>query len=332
MIIDTKPPTVLLSAESGQGGQVTARWEISDPQLKPDSLMLQYRIGSNGQWQQIAIGEKDSTITETTNSGEVTWWPMPGTQDIAIRAEVSDLAGNKAVGHAQVKLGQGGDAPAGVSKNNSNSESQAVTANANPRVGNQYRPGSISTNQRNPELAFLPLGETPRMVNSRSFTLEYDLQAVGPSGVSRVELFGTRDGGRTWRSFGIDGDNRSPMTVRVDEEGIYGFRIAVTSGAGLGDPPPKSGDKPAVWIGVDLTRPTAKITSAEFGSGNNENNLVILWEASDKMLAEKPATLYYSAQPGGPLDAHRREPGKHRPLLRGPSTARFLRSSIFALK
>ena len=152
----------------------------------------------------------------------------------------------------------------------------------------------------NPYLAYLPPNEKPRMVNSRIFELDYDLQSVGPSGVSRVELFGTRDGGRTWRSFGIDSDNRSPMTVRVDEEGLYGFQIVVTSGAGLGDPPPKSGDKPSIWIGVDLTRPAAKITSVEFGSGNDENKLVIAWEASDKMLAEKPVTLYYSAQPGGP--------------------------------
>jgi hypothetical protein len=89
------------------------------------------------------------------------------------------------------------------------------------------------------------------------------------------------------------------MTVRVEEECLYGFRIVVISGAGLGDPPPKSGDKPSIWIGVDLTRPTAKITSAEFGSGNNENKLVIAWEVSDKMLADKTVTLYYSAQLGG---------------------------------
>jgi hypothetical protein len=301
VVIDSKPPILLLSAEAGQGGQVTARWEISDPHLKTDSLSLQYRLASGGSWQRVAISDKDSSATETTLTGEASWWPTPGVQDIEVRAEISDAAGNKAVGHAQVKPGSGGNASSGVvNDDNASRPSKPVAAGANPRVGNQYQPGTISSNQRDPEMSYVPLGEKPRMVNSRTFELEYDLQSVGPSGVSRVELFGTRDGGRTWRSYGIDGDNRSPMTVRVEEEGIYGFEIVVTSGAGLGDPPPKSGDKPSIWIGVDLTRPTAKITSAEFGTGGNENKLLILWEANDKMPAEKPIALYFSAHPGGP--------------------------------
>jgi hypothetical protein len=326
VVIDTKPPTVLLSAESGPGGQITARWEIYDPHLKPDSLSLQYRTSTNGPWQPVAVSDKDLTNAETTQSGEVTWWPTPGTQEVIVRAEVSDTVGNKAVGHAQVKLGPGGNTssdspkeavkkdsplPLGDIKNASplptnprsaNGEgpgARAVTAGSNPKIGNKYPSDVASALLNNPFLAYLPPNEKPRMVNSRVFELDYDLQAVGPSGVSRVELFGTRDGGRTWRSYGIDSDNRSPMSVRVDEEGMYGFRIVVTSGAGLGDPPPKSGDKPSIWVGVDLTRPTAKINSAEFGTGNNEDKLVITWEASDKMLAEKPVTLYYSSQPGG---------------------------------
>ena len=94
--IDTKPPILLLSAEPGQGGQVTARWEITDPHLKPDTLSLQYRTSNNGPWQPIAVDREGFHITDTTQSGEVTWWPTPGTQDVVLRAEVSDSAGNKA--------------------------------------------------------------------------------------------------------------------------------------------------------------------------------------------------------------------------------------------
>ena len=80
----------------------------------------------------------------------------------------------------------------------------------------------------------LPPGERPRMVNSRLFELEYDVDSVGPSGIGRVELWGTRDAGKTWRRFAVDNNNRSPLLVSVDEEGIYGFRVVVTNGAGLG--------------------------------------------------------------------------------------------------
>jgi hypothetical protein len=306
--IDTKPPTVLLSAEAAPGGQIAARWEISDPHLKPETLSLQYRFSTGGTWQPVAIDENECSTTETASSGAAVWRPIAGAQEVVIRAEVSDTLGNKAVAHAQAKLGPGGSTPAGLAKDDKNSPLlsgegpgvKAVPASANSRLGNRNSPGAASGLLSNPYLAYLPPDEKPRMVNARVFELDYELEAVGPSGVGRVELFGTRDGGRTWRSYGIDADNRSPMSVQVEEETMYGFRIVVTSGAGLGDAPPKSGDKPSIWIGVDLTRPAAKITAAEFG-GNDENKLVVSWEASDKMLAEKPIALSYAAQPGGPF-------------------------------
>jgi hypothetical protein len=174
-------------------------------------------------------------------------------------------------------------------------------AKPNPKFGNKFSGETNSSLLDNPYLAYLPPSEKARMVSSRVFELDYDLESVGPSGVSRVELFGTRDGGKTWKSFGVDADNRSPMTVRVEEEGLYGFQIVVTSGAGIGDPPPKSGDAPAIWIGVDLTRPTAKITSLDFGSENGGNQLILGWDASDKMPSDRPITLSYATQPNGPF-------------------------------
>src|SRR5690606_18090450 len=104
----------------------------------------------------------------------------------------------------------------------------------------------------------LPPGERPRMVNSRSFELDYEVDAIGPSGIAKVELWGSRDGGRTWSSYGVDNDNRSPIRVNVEGEGLYGFRIAVQSGSGLGGQPPRSGDHPELWVGVDLTKPNVR--------------------------------------------------------------------------
>src|SRR4029077_6326033 len=90
----------------------------------------------------------------------------------------------------------------------------------------------------------LPAGERPRMVNSRSFDLDYDIDGIGPSGIAKVELWGTRDGGRNWASFRLDNDNRSPIHTTVDGEGLYGFRMVVQSGNGLGGRAPQAGDSP----------------------------------------------------------------------------------------
>ena len=87
----------------------------------------------------------------------------------------------------------------------------------------------------------LPAGERPRMVASRTFELEYEIEQVGPSGVAKIELWGTLDGGRTWSLYGRDVDNLSPLQVKVEKEGIYGFRIVVQSGSGMGGQPPTAG-------------------------------------------------------------------------------------------
>ena len=47
-----------------------------------------------------------------------------------------------------------------------------------------------------------PTAQRPRLTNSRRFSLEYDVQTVGPEGLSAVELWGTSDGGRTWAKWG----------------------------------------------------------------------------------------------------------------------------------
>ena len=149
--------------------------------------------------------------------------------------------------------------------------------------------------------AGVPPGEKLNMINARIFELEYDLEAVGPSGVKQVELWGTRDGGRTWKRFAVDRSKRSPLVVTVDDEGTYGFRLVVESGNGHSDQPPQNGDPPKIWIAVDLTKPMVRITSAEQGSGADANNLNIAWQASDNlMLAARPISLSFSRTPGGP--------------------------------
>lgn len=139
-----------------------------------------------------------------------------------------------------------------------------------------------------------------RMVNAGTFELEYDVEEVGPAGVSRVELWGTRDQGKTWVSFGTDPDNRSPINVAVNEEGIYGFQIVIEAANGLGGRPPQSGDAPDAWIGVDMTPPKARLVSAQQGTGNEADQLIIHWQATDYNMAKRGVSLLYSTSATGP--------------------------------
>jgi hypothetical protein len=175
-----------------------------------------------------------------------------------------------------------------------------VAININPAVANQWESDENKVLSLTPATPDLPDGVHPRMVNSRLFEIEYDVSATGPSGIGRVELWSTRDGGQSWNRHAVDNDRRSPLLVTVDEDGIYGFRVVAANGAGVGAKPPVSGDQPDIWVGVDLVKPIATILSAQQGVGPEAGQLIVTWKASDKMLADHPVSLLYSATRGGP--------------------------------
>lgn len=148
--------------------------------------------------------------------------------------------------------------------------------------------------------AELPAGERPRMTASKRFNLDYSVDAVGPAGVEKVELWVTRNGGRDWDLGWVDADCQSPLLVEVEDEGIYGFRLVIVGKNGLASQTPRSGDLADLWIGVDTTKPTVEITSAAYGSGDHGGQLDIRWTAADLHLANRPITLSFSSQPDGP--------------------------------
>jgi len=144
-----------------------------------------------------------------------------------------------------------------------------------------------------------PIDELP-VTSSRHFNLQYDLESVGPSGVSKVELWITNDGGDSWAYLTEDEDRQSPVAIEVDREGVYGFRIVVTGGNGLAGRRPAAGEQPDAWVGVDLSPPVAEIVSAPYGEGEQAGQLLIRWIARDQRLTKRPITLYYAEQSSGP--------------------------------
>lgn len=217
------------------------------------------------------------------SAGDATHWPP----DRAMPNSLASSAGRQTSGESASEAIAPSSAPAGFAPDiHARTSAQTVS---NARVG---RPGSPL------DFSLLPAAVRPRMVNSASFELEYEIESVGPSGVGRVELWGTRDGGRTWSDYAVDTDHTSPMSVTVGGEGIYGFRILVQSGSGFGGRPPAEGDLPDIWIGVDLTRPTCRITGTEVSPDASE--LLVRWEATDDVLDPRGVTLLFSESRNGP--------------------------------
>jgi hypothetical protein len=146
-----------------------------------------------------------------------------------------------------------------------------------------------------------PTAQRPRLTNSRRFSLDYDVQSVGPEGLSAVELWGTTDGGRSWAKWGADPDKASPFDVEVNHEAVYGFRIVIVGKNGLATATPQPGDAADIWVGVDLRRPTAKLTGAAYGQAEAAGKLDIRWQAEDVNLGSRPITLSIADRPDGPF-------------------------------
>lgn len=192
------------------------------------------------------------------------------------------------------------DRPLGNVPQSTASEAEPVSPFRQVSLSNSKSVTEVSPRATGESAPPLPANPLARLVNTRTFALEYELAEIGSGGVSRVEVWSTRDGGQTWSPCAIDDDNRSPVDVSVDEEGEFGFSIVVSAAGGGNAAPPQPGDTPALWVNVDLEPPLAQIVAVDTRRGDVEGELHVRWQADDDNLQPRPISLYYSSRPAGP--------------------------------
>lgn len=184
-------------------------------------------------------------------------------------------------------------------------------------------PSGVHTARANPQRDLTPeqpaIGPAPapesaestagnrQVVGKNHIVLDYQIDNKGPSGVGKVEVWTTRDQGKSWQKICEDADHKSPVEIDLPSEGVYGVNLVVSNGRGFGGTPPRAGDAPEMIVEVDHTKPTAEIVSIQPGVGGNAGCLLISWNASDKNLASEPIDLYYASNRQGPW----------RPIVRG---------------
>ncbi len=161
-----------------------------------------------------------------------------------------------------------------------------------------------------------PKDEEPRtiVVNSTDFQIGYRIDDLGPSGLGKIELFITTDGGRKWYRYGTNPTNKSPFPVSVPADGTYGFELRVKNGAGIGDDPPHPGDKPSIVVMVDKTPPTAQLLAPQIGRGKSHNKVLLRWVAEDCALRPHSDPARVRRRESGTVDEDRRMAGEFRPL------------------
>ena len=152
-------------------------------------------------------------------------------------------------------------------------------------------------------------------VASPRFSLKYEVDDAGPNGPATVELWVTRDNGRTWVARGSDLDRTSPFDVDLGGEGKFGIRLVSRSAFGQGDQPPRPGDLPEKWVVVDSTPPLVQLSPVQVGTGRNAGLVAIAWRAVDPHLMPNSTRILWRAdQPGAtwqPIVVDQENTGKH---------------------
>ena len=144
----------------------------------------------------------------------------------------------------------------------------------------------------------LPPGAT-QIVNNRVFDIAYQVEDVGPSGVSCVELFVTENNGREWFRYGNDVDLQSPFQVDSRGEGTFGFAVRVKNGLGFSEAPPQPGEFPSIVITVDQSPPTIEFAPPQV-LPSGQGKIRLQWRVTDANPATAPVRLEYSVSTAGP--------------------------------
>lgn len=173
-----------------------------------------------------------------------------------------------------------------------------------------------------------PTAPSIQMVNSHVFDLAYEVEDVGPSGVSAVELFLTERNGEEWFRYGRDLDLKTPFQVDTRGEGTFGFAIRVHNGLGFSDPPPQPGDPPSIVVTVDETAPVIRFSPPQVVT-QGQGRIVLNWQVSELNPASSPVRLEYSGTPAGPwtplFDWQSDERGYEMPIQSGLPSAMYFR-------
>lgn len=303
--VDATAPTLDIQLSQLEPGKVQLRWNVRDSNIDLSTLKLESVDPGTSDWQQVSIVPQASGQTS---------WSVPEGGFVRVRGTVSDKAANSAFSRSEARVDPRISRTTAPAKPDFSQPVAGNPAQPTLSIGTAPAPGIGSGQFVTDHPAQRPAIVQPRyesagegsaagpsrVVNTLKFQIGYEVEDVGPSGLSGVEFYITEDGGTKWWGYGNDPDSHSPFEVSVPRDGEYGFTLRARSGAGLAADPPQPGEEPAIVVVVDQTPPVAQLLGARQGQGPELNKILIHWKASDKRLAETPIALAYATEPSGP--------------------------------
>jgi hypothetical protein len=303
VIVDTQPPEVAVSPLPATPKGTFIECRVRDANPDPSQLRAEYQASDRG-WLALQPTAEDPTIFRL---------PGPLERESVVRVTATDRAGNTTTRVVHLNTAVGTAIAPGLWETPIAPASLESRSDKVPVPVPDPSPSLNQTPPQTPVLGHGPmLGQSPtlvpsstpnptrQLVGSTHVSLDYQIEQQGPTGISRVEVWMTRDEGANWQKLGEDPDRRSPVDFDLPGDGVFGISLVLTNGSGFGGAPPARGDTPDYWVEVDLTKPSAQLLGFRPGVGEETGTLTITWQASDKNLGETPVDLYYAGHREGP--------------------------------
>jgi hypothetical protein len=278
VIVDTEPPEIDVQPPASAAEVPMFRCDVKDANPDPSLVKLEYERPDRT-WR---------LLEAVWNSGGMyrfpgaVAWPDETEWTGRIRASAADRAGNVGVRDFTFKPGA--------------TTTGTTVARTETKVGKPVAQPSFASEPTPPAQA--SVGK--QVINSTHAALEYHIDQLGPSGIGKVEVWLTKDGGQGWARWCDDPDRKTPVEFDLPGEGLFGVKLVVSNGNGVSEPTPKPGDAPDCWIEVDTTKPIAQLLAARPGTGADSGSLMIFYTANDRNLGPEPIHLFYATSHEGP--------------------------------
>lgn len=283
VIVDRAPPEADVHPTTSALGQALLQCEIRDAHPDPAKTKLEYQT-PDGSWQALEPMPDQPTAFRV---------PDPGALRGVVRVTAVDLAGN--ITRREVNLVASAppvtpDIPLPSAPVESRSEKPALSAVPPVGMPAPTAPAPATTAATAPR----------QIVNHTHVPVLYQIDHEGPSGISKVEVWMTRDDGQTWQRLVEDPNRHSPVEIDLPGDGVYGLTVVVTGGNGSGGTPPAQGEPPDFRVEVDTTKPEAQILAVRPGTGAEAGTFLITWTANDKNMKADGIDLDYAPHADGP--------------------------------
>ena len=326
VVVDTTPPQVDVYPIAVSGGEVMLQCQVRD--VAPDlaTLKLEY-LSPEKRW--IAL------TPYQPNTPELFRVPDPNILSGKVRVTVADRAGN--VCSREIDLSLAGVIPPEVARTAQATvrttpvplphpparepgvQLAQATESAQPSIERTTHrvdasqaalpspPGAAGSGQaltppapaKTSPPAAAPAKTTPQLINSRRLKLDYAIESAIRPG-SKVEFWGTPNGGQTWLLISEDADCTSPAQLVLPQDGTWGLLVVVVPAGMSGGKSPTATDQPDWLVEIDSTPPSVSLTSASVQPGDSGPMLHLGISVTERHLGETPVSVYWSSESAGP--------------------------------